>query len=60
MEARLAQYEKEADVLGFDFDPGFPDGESAMGGFTRPRVTRPSVAKTSSMIGSSKRFVLEE
>ena len=41
----LAQGEKKADILDFNFDSDLSDGRSAMGKFRRLCVTEPNVAK---------------
>merc|ERR1719230_1630422 len=60
MEVCLAQCEKKADILDFNFDSDLIDGQTAMGKFMRLCVTEPSVAKLPFMIDSSKWNVIEE
>nr|UKS50368.1 B12-dependent methionine synthase [Alexandrium insuetum] len=60
MEVCLAQCEKKADTLDFNFDSDLIDGKSAMGKFMRLCVTEPNVAKLPFMIDSSKWPVIEE
>merc|ERR1711979_91559 len=60
MEVCVAQCEKKADILDFNFDSDLIDGESAMGKFMRLCVTEPNVAKLPFMIDSSKWSVVEE
>mmetsp|Transcript_69181 Transcript_69181/g.156889 ORF Transcript_69181/g.156889 Transcript_69181/m.156889 type:complete len:1274 (+) Transcript_69181:67-3888(+) len=60
MEVCLAQCEKKADVLDFNFDSDLIDGKSAMGKFMRLCVTEPNVARLPFMIDSSKWPVIEE
>jgi 5-methyltetrahydrofolate--homocysteine methyltransferase len=60
MEVCLAQCEKKADILDFNFDSDLIDGQSAMGKFMRLCVTEPNVAKLPFMIDSSKWPVIEE
>eukprot|EP00931_Biecheleriopsis_adriatica_P110612 TRINITY_DN848_c0_g1_i8.p1 TRINITY_DN848_c0_g1~~TRINITY_DN848_c0_g1_i8.p1 ORF type:complete len:1076 (-),score=345.69 TRINITY_DN848_c0_g1_i8:269-3496(-) len=60
MEVCLAQCEKKADILDFNFDSDLIDGQSAMGKFMRLCVTEPNVAKLPFMIDSSKWPVVEE
>merc|ERR1719443_1354666 len=60
MEICVAQCEKQADILDFNFDSDLIDGKSAMGKFMRLCVTEPSVAKLPFMIDSSKWEVVEE
>jgi len=60
MEVCLAQVEKKADILDFNFDSDLIDGQTAMGKFMRMCVTEPNVAKLPFMIDSSKWCVIEE
>nr|UKS50372.1 B12-dependent methionine synthase [Margalefidinium polykrikoides] len=60
MEVCLAQCEKKADILDFNFDSDLIVGKSAMGKFMRLCVTEPTVAKLPFMIDSSKWSVIEE
>jgi 5-methyltetrahydrofolate--homocysteine methyltransferase len=60
MEVCLAQCEKHADILDFNFDSDLIDGQSAMGKFMRLCVTEPNVARLPFMIDSSKWPVIEE
>jgi len=60
MEVCLAQCEKKADILDFNFDSDLIDGQSAMGKFMRLCVTEPNVAKLPFMIDSSKWAVVED
>ena len=60
MQVCLAQGEKKADILDFNFDSDLSDGRSAMGKFRRLCVTEPNVAKLPFMIDSSKFPVVEE
>merc|ERR1719386_340066 len=60
MEICLAQCEKHADILDFNFDSDLIDGKTAMGRFMRMCVTEPAVAKLPFMIDSSKWDVIEE
>jgi len=60
MEVCLAQCEKKADILDFNFDSDLIDGKSAMGKFMRLCVTEPNVARLPFMIDSSKWPVIEE
>jgi 5-methyltetrahydrofolate--homocysteine methyltransferase len=60
MEICLAQCEKKADILDFNFDSDLIDGKTAMGKFMRMCVTEPNVAKLPFMIDSSKWTVIEE
>eukprot|EP00441_Pelagodinium_beii_P006521 CAMPEP_0197703102 /NCGR_PEP_ID=MMETSP1338-20131121/125262_1 /TAXON_ID=43686 ORGANISM="Pelagodinium beii, Strain RCC1491" /NCGR_SAMPLE_ID=MMETSP1338 /ASSEMBLY_ACC=CAM_ASM_000754 /LENGTH=1480 /DNA_ID=CAMNT_0043286995 /DNA_START=99 /DNA_END=4541 /DNA_ORIENTATION=- len=60
MEVCMAQCEKKADILDFNFDSDLIDGQSAMGKFMRLCVTEPNVAKLPFMIDSSKWPVVEE
>merc|ERR1719199_837240 len=60
MEVCLAQCDKKADILDFNFDSDLIDGQTAMGKFMRMCVTEPNVAKLPFMIDSSKWNVIEE
>ncbi|CAE7027101.1 mtr [Symbiodinium natans] len=60
MEVCVAQCEKKADILDFNFDSDLIDGQSAMSKFMRLCVTEPTVAKLPFMIDSSKWPVVEE
>ena len=60
MEVCVAQCEKKADILDFNFDSDLIDGQSAMSKFMRLCVTEPAVAKLPFMIDSSKWPVVEE
>jgi len=60
MEVCLAQCEKKADILDFNFDSDLIDGQTAMGRFMRMCVTEPNVARLPFMIDSSKWSVIEE
>ena len=60
VEVCLAQCERKADILVFNFDSDLIDGQSAMGKFMRLCVTEPNVAKLPFMIDSSKFPVVEE
>merc|ERR1719443_1050164 len=60
MEICVAQCEKQADILDFNFDSDLIDGKSAMGKFMRLCVTEPSVARLPFMLDSSKWEVVEE
>ena len=60
MEVCLAQCEKKADILDFNFDSDLIDGQSAMSKFMKLCVTEPNVAKLPFMIDSSKWPVVEE
>ena len=60
MEVCVAQCEKKADILDFNFDSDLIDGQSAMGKFMKLCVTEPTVAKLPFMIDSSKWPVVEE
>jgi len=60
MEVCLAQCDKMADVLDFNFDSDLIDGQAAMSKFMRMCVTEPNVAKLPFMIDSSKWNVIEE
>merc|ERR1719473_2449268 len=60
MEICMAQVEKGADVLDFNFDTDLIDGKTAMGRFMRMCVTEPEVARKPFMIDSSKWEVIEE
>ena len=50
----IAQCEKKADILDFNFDSDLIDGQSAMAKFMRMGVTEPAVARLPFMIESSK------
>ena len=54
MEVCVAQFERKAAFLNFNFDSDLIDGQSAMGKFMRMCLTEPNVAKLPFMIGSSK------
>merc|ERR1719382_9153 len=60
MDVCLAQCEKKADVLDFNFDSDLIDGKTAMGKFMRLCVMEPNVARLPFMIDSSKWSVIEE
>ena len=60
MEVCIAQCEKKADILDFNFDSDLIDGQSAMSKFMKLCVTEPTVAKLPFMIDSSKWHVVEE
>merc|ERR1719199_819318 len=60
MEVCVAQCQKGADILDFNFDSDLIDGKTAMGKFMRLCVTEPNVAKLPFMIDSSKWPVIEE
>merc|ERR1719487_1350117 len=60
MEVCVAQCQKSADILDFNFDTDLIDGKTAMGKFMRMCVTDPAVAKLPFMIDSSKWPVIEE
>ncbi|CAE7575982.1 mtr [Symbiodinium sp. CCMP2592] len=60
MEVCIAQCEKKADILDFNFDSDLIDGQSAISKFMRPGITEPTVAKLPFMIDSSKWPVVEE
>merc|ERR550514_2148758 len=60
MEVCVAQCQKGADILDFNFDTDLIDGKTAMGKFMRMCVTDPNVAKLPFMIDSSKWPVIEE
>nr|UKS50369.1 B12-dependent methionine synthase [Alexandrium pacificum] len=60
MDVCLAQCDKKADILDFNFDSDLIDGKSAMGKFMRLCVTEPNVARLPFMIDSSKWPVIEE
>ena len=60
MRVCLAQCERKADILVFNFDSDLINGQSAMGKFMRLCVTEPNVAKLPFMIDSSKFPVVEE
>merc|ERR1719162_555523 len=60
MEVCIAQCEKKADILDFNFDSDLIDGQTAMGRFMRMCVTEPNVARLPFMIDSSKWNVIEE
>ena len=53
VEVCLAQCERKADILVFNFDSDLIDGQSAMGKFMRLCVTEPNVAKLPFMFDSS-------
>merc|ERR1719478_1026017 len=60
MEVCVAQCQKSADILDFNFDSDLIDGKTAMGKFMRMCVTDPGIAKLPFMIDSSKWPVIEE
>ena len=60
MEVCIAQCEKKADILDFNFDSDLIDGQTAMSKFMKLCVTEPTVAKLPFMIDSSKWHVVEE
>jgi len=60
MEVCVAQCEKHADILDFNFDSDLIDGQTAMGRFMRMCVTEPNISKLPFMIDSSKWPVVEE
>merc|ERR1719421_351954 len=60
MEVCVAQCEKSADILDFNFDTDLIDGKTAMGRFMRMCITEPGVAKLPFMIDSSKWNVVVE
>ena len=60
MEVCIAQCEKKADILDFNFDSDLSDGQSAMSKFMRLCVAEPAVAKLPFMIDSCKSPLVEE